>query len=270
MKVQKADGSVELRQAGEPVPEAATWANPGVWIKRGWIQADDHATSMESGYTRGKLKPMIPAGPAAIARSTSHVPVPGKPLPGVIPTVEQIMAAGYDARNAHVIFAREQALADGAGPNESEKAGQLAGEAWDVVAPSAAASPPLDEDQDTISELKKMLREDLEKLAAEHEIADPKSYPNKEELALAILAKVKPEPDAPSNEATPDASSDAPSNEATPDASSDALVIDESLLTELLALDRSELDGLATDQGIKNPEALEHKAVAEAILEAAG
>ncbi len=191
MKIQTADGKVELRQAGLPCPEADTWPNPAVWIKRGFIRPIDHETALKSGYARDKLKPMVPAGPAAVARATSLVPVPGKPLPGV-----------------------------------------------------------LDEDQDTISELKKMKREDLDKLAAKHEVADPASYPNKGELAKAVLAKVKP---------------DAP-----PDASSDALVIDESLLAELLALDRSELDALATDQGVENPASLEHKAVAEAVLAAAG
>lgn len=214
MKVQKADGSVELRQPGAPVPEAATWANPGIWIKRGWIQADDHATAVESGYARGKLKPMVPADPAAIARATSHVPIPGKPLPG-------------------------------------------------MASPAAdPALPTLDEDQDTISELKKMRREDLEKLAVEHEIADPASYPNKDELAKAILAKVKPESDAlPATPGAPDA---------LPDASPDAVAVDGGLLTELMALDRTELDELATEQGVKDATSLSHEEVAKALLEAVG
>lgn len=41
MKVQKADGSYEMRQPGAAVPEAANWPNPGVWVKRGYIRPTD-------------------------------------------------------------------------------------------------------------------------------------------------------------------------------------------------------------------------------------
>ncbi len=267
MKIQTADGKIELRQAGAPCPEADTWPNPAVWIKRGFIRPTDHETALKSGYARDRLKPMVPAGPAATARALSHVPAPGKPLPGVVPTVKQIMAAGYDERNAHIIFAREQALAHGDGANESEKAGQLAGEAWDAQ----PLPPALDEDQDTISELKRMHREDLEKLATEHGIKDATSYPNKGELAKAILAKVKP---ASSDASSGETSSDAPSGETSSDAPpADTSADGGDLLAELMALDRSELNELAVEQGIEDAASLEHEAVAKAILavlEAAG
>ncbi len=83
MKVQNANGVVEMRAPGDPVPEAASWPNPALWIKRGFIQADDHATVLESGYTRDRLLPMREATEADKKRGTgSPVPQRGKPLPG--------------------------------------------------------------------------------------------------------------------------------------------------------------------------------------------
>lgn len=83
MKVQRADGVVELRQAGAPCPEADTWANPAIWIKRGFLVPDDHETALASGYTRDRLKPMRPATAADAKRGmNTPVPQPKKPLPG--------------------------------------------------------------------------------------------------------------------------------------------------------------------------------------------
>lgn len=56
MKVQKDDGTVELRQPGDPCPEAAKWPNPGVWVRRGYIKPIEAVNI--PGYDRGKLKPM--------------------------------------------------------------------------------------------------------------------------------------------------------------------------------------------------------------------
>ena len=84
-KVQKADGTMELRRPGQPVPEAAGWANPALWIKRGFIQADDHETAKASGYARDRLEPMREATAADAKRAEAHVPMPNKPLPGSEP-----------------------------------------------------------------------------------------------------------------------------------------------------------------------------------------
>lgn len=66
MKVKTADGRVELRQPGDKVPEAATWRDPGVWVKRGYIKPDsgDVAYSMHS---RGKKNKSRSATPEEIA-----------------------------------------------------------------------------------------------------------------------------------------------------------------------------------------------------------
>jgi hypothetical protein len=82
MKVQKADGTIEIRQPGEAVPEADGWANPGIWVKRGFLAPTDQATANASGYMREKLKPMVEAGEDAAQRAEAPVPQPGQPLPG--------------------------------------------------------------------------------------------------------------------------------------------------------------------------------------------
>lgn len=37
LKVQKADGSLEIRSPGSPVPEAENWPSVDRWVRRGWI-----------------------------------------------------------------------------------------------------------------------------------------------------------------------------------------------------------------------------------------
>ncbi len=83
MKVQNASGEVEMRKPGDAVPEADTWANPGLWIKRGFIQADDIETSRKAGYSREKLLPAREATPEDNQQAVSKVPQQGTPLPGV-------------------------------------------------------------------------------------------------------------------------------------------------------------------------------------------
>lgn len=84
MKVALTDGSgrTELRRPGDAVPEASTWANPALYIRRGWISATDGDTMRASGYHRDKLKPMVVADAAAKARAQAPVPQTGEQLPG--------------------------------------------------------------------------------------------------------------------------------------------------------------------------------------------
>ncbi len=56
MKVQKNDGSYEIRQPGDPVPEAESWANPDAWVKRGFIRFVGNGSGM-SGIDRSKYRP---------------------------------------------------------------------------------------------------------------------------------------------------------------------------------------------------------------------
>lgn len=140
MKVQTAEGKVELRNPGDPVPEADSWPNPGVWVKRGYIQKTDGKAV--PGLNREKLLPMHAATEEDIKRGAGTVvPQPGKPLPG-----------------------HEQ-------------------------------KPELPQDADSKSELMSLKRDDLEALAEEHGIENPSGYPNKGELADAILAANQPDED---------------------------------------------------------------------------
>lgn len=69
MKVQKEDGTVELRQPGAEVPEAEKWANPDVWVRRGYIRPTDSLAAKP--YDRSKLKPMRVATPADAKRGAN-------------------------------------------------------------------------------------------------------------------------------------------------------------------------------------------------------
>lgn len=55
MKIQKEDGTMELRPPGADCPEAEKWANPGVWVRRGYIKPKDPGVSQV--YDRSKLVP---------------------------------------------------------------------------------------------------------------------------------------------------------------------------------------------------------------------
>jgi hypothetical protein len=47
MKVQTASGKYEMRKPGDPVPEAASWPNPGLWVKRGYLKKNDGKAAHE-------------------------------------------------------------------------------------------------------------------------------------------------------------------------------------------------------------------------------
>lgn len=196
MKVQVAPGKLEQRQAGDPIPEAASWANPAIWIKRGFIRPTTQEAAAESGYSRAKLQPMRPAKDADAIRGTgAPIPRAGKPLPGYkglsdskpaegaieVPTLEEVIAAGYSERIATSIVARQQALADGASEAEVDVVVQAAFEEWDLAHPDGG-------DQDGVkADLMSMTRTDMDALATEHGVAKAEGYPNKSELADAIM-----------------------------------------------------------------------------------
>ena len=72
MKIQCADGRVEIRQPGAAVPEAATWQNPGIWVKRGYMKADD-GKPIPPG-TLGPRVPMRAVTPEDLARRAGAEP----------------------------------------------------------------------------------------------------------------------------------------------------------------------------------------------------
>lgn len=108
MKVQVAPGKLEMRKPGDPVPEADTWANPGIWIKRGFIRPDDQETALASGYTREKLKPARPATDADAERGmNTPVPKTNKPLPGY-QGQGNVLSADADTKTELMKMGREE------------------------------------------------------------------------------------------------------------------------------------------------------------------
>lgn len=61
MKIQVAPGKVELRQPGDPCPEAEKWPNPAAWVRRGYLKQTD--TAAMPAYDRSKLVPARKAKP---------------------------------------------------------------------------------------------------------------------------------------------------------------------------------------------------------------
>lgn len=57
MKIQKADGSIDIRKPGDEVPEAKDWHNLAMWVRRGYIRPIDRVVI--PGMDRTKLAPMV-------------------------------------------------------------------------------------------------------------------------------------------------------------------------------------------------------------------
>jgi hypothetical protein len=60
IKVQRPDRSLEIRSPGDPVPEAKTWRNVELWVRRGYITPADGATLQP---VKAAKQPMIPIDP---------------------------------------------------------------------------------------------------------------------------------------------------------------------------------------------------------------
>ena len=87
IKVQTATGKVEIRMPGQEIPEAADWANPGLWVKRGYIRPKD-GTMPVPGVDRDKLLPAREATVEDAERSKAPVPKPEEPLEGYTGSAE--------------------------------------------------------------------------------------------------------------------------------------------------------------------------------------
>lgn len=200
IKVQNSEGKIVIRNRGDDVPEADDFPNPEVWVRRGYIKPADVETGLASGYYRDKIKPMRAATDADAARGAgTAAPKPGEPLPESsrtgLPSLKEIMDAGYEERAARAILAREGVLAAGGSEDDADAAGQKAAADFDATrgdAPIGLLDDAGDDaggesDDDTMAELMKLKREDLDKLATDHGVADAESFPNKTELAKAVL-----------------------------------------------------------------------------------
>jgi hypothetical protein len=161
------DGSrtIETRHKGEPVPEAATWKNPGPWIRRGEITDEDGAVwkgGLNTGIKITEQGPVVdlPEAPTetvtvatpataeaaqALSEMRAVVPAPTKPAREVgvalieIPTIADVLEAGYTERAAVGIIARQTALAAGKSEEESNAAHFVAMEAYDAKVKAALA-----------------------------------------------------------------------------------------------------------------------------------
>lgn len=83
IKVQKEDGTMEIRKAGDPVPEAVNFANPELWVRRGYIRPDTNAPVPE--YERQKIKPMREAKAEDVERGQNLGQVPPAVVPSEVP-----------------------------------------------------------------------------------------------------------------------------------------------------------------------------------------
>jgi hypothetical protein len=195
MKVQLGDRTFERRKAGDPILASELGPNPGAWVRRGWVKPDDGTTV--PSYDRSKWKPPVPATAEDKARgANAPVPRPGEPLPGydgqgnvqpAVPTLEQVIKAGYPKGVAHGMVAYQKALADGGTVEDADAAAREAVDAWLATNPDEAAS---EEEGNDLAELLELNREQLDTLAeTEYGIEDAKRAPNKTVLAQAIIAK---------------------------------------------------------------------------------
>lgn len=117
---------LEIRQPGEPVPEAESWRNPGIWIMRGditdaegfvWRNRKKTGERLMVGEVAAPPPPDPTPEPPKVAELK---PEPAAPKPpsryddpeAKPPTLEEVMAAGYSERLAVSIVAREAVLAD--------------------------------------------------------------------------------------------------------------------------------------------------------------
>lgn len=62
IKIQKADGTMELRGPGDPVPEAAGWRDTERWVRRGWIAPAEAKAAQPVKATPKPSVPITPAG----------------------------------------------------------------------------------------------------------------------------------------------------------------------------------------------------------------
>lgn len=138
----------ELRPAGSLVPEAASWPNPGLWVKRGIIAPVDADTRVE--YDRSKLQPMREATDEDFKRSHAEIPTLGKPLPGY------------------------QGLGNVQDPIESEEE-------------ASVQDDDSEEAVLTLPQLMDLKRKDLNTLAEAYGIENPKSLRKREDVADAIM-----------------------------------------------------------------------------------
>jgi hypothetical protein len=76
IKVQKPDRTVEIRSPGEAVPEADSWANVELWVRRGYIAPADGSTLQPVKAAR---KPAVPYQPIATQPEAPPVDAPAGP-----------------------------------------------------------------------------------------------------------------------------------------------------------------------------------------------
>lgn len=100
----------EIRQPGDPIPEAEKWANPALWVARGYIRADKNtvvprgnanapkgmrAMTKEDFAARAKRKQDIEAGVVELRPEPAFIP-DGKVGPVLDEPLDEVVAAAPD------------------------------------------------------------------------------------------------------------------------------------------------------------------------------
>jgi hypothetical protein len=97
-KVKGADGEYRMVKPGEKVPEAATWKNVAVWIRRRWItdengNEDDgrHFITGRAPHAHRKIDVGVPRSPAQSVSDKKAAPLP-QASPAALPPPEPVTA----------------------------------------------------------------------------------------------------------------------------------------------------------------------------------
>jgi hypothetical protein len=124
-----------------------------------------------------------------------------------VPTLEEVLQRGYNARAAHIIIARQKAFAAGMSVAQADAAGEAAAKAFDAppeapaapVEPSVAVTEPSGPDEnrerpETDAEIEARLQkeiDELDKQEAELRAAGVPEIPKKPSATSALKAKSK-------------------------------------------------------------------------------
>lgn len=96
IRVHMPDGSVQTRAPGDPVPEAAGWANPRAWCNRGWIRYVGEGLP-PVGVDRGKMRPPRAVTSEDLLKrglSSPVMPASDMVMPNDPPAPDQPLSAG--------------------------------------------------------------------------------------------------------------------------------------------------------------------------------
>jgi Rho termination factor, N-terminal domain len=110
LKVHTAHGQIEIRQPGDPVPEAEGWPNPNAWIKRGYIRYVGEGVP-PVGVERAKHRP-----PRAV--TADDLRARGLPVPAHLENAKSAPVAAPAAKEPAEIASLDEESLQGMKKNE--------------------------------------------------------------------------------------------------------------------------------------------------------